>query len=54
MIDGARAKGSVLHYFVDEAGDPTLFSGKGKPRNLAAREGPKKRFSSEKVADLRA
>ena len=30
MTDDAGAGRSVLHYFVDEAGDPTLFSGNGR------------------------
>ena len=30
MPDGPDASQSVLHYFVDEAGDPALFSRKGR------------------------
>ena len=32
MTDNAETTPSVLHYFVDEAGDPVLFDAKGRIR----------------------
>ena len=36
--EGCRMKGGVRYYYVDEAGDPTLFGRRGKEDPIAAGE----------------